>query len=231
MNLIVVSGGYVNLGSGVTHFYNPNNRTQISYEKGISGTYYAGTYTLATQNIAAQHQEGQGLNTSFRGDIDVGYGAADWQWEQGFHLPAMDSATSITAFNGDKLKGDLNVTFTPKTGYTYKLKLQLNGDETAIDTFDSYTSGKNVRLSSETVAYIQSKNKNDTIPLKATLLSYKNGTLIGSKSVTHSVSNVKGLHLMLNGSLKEVMLYVRVNGQWKETTPYIRTNSQWKEGI
>lgn len=199
------------------------------YQKGGGGTYYAGTYTIAYQDVARTHQEGQSYTETISGKIDTPI-TGRWDFSGTVTFPAMDSATPITAFNGDKLKGDLNVTFTAKSGYTYKLQIQLNGDNTAIDTFNSYISGGNVRLSAETVAYIQSKNKNETIPLKATLLSYKSGSLIGTKSATHSVSNTKGLHLKINSVWKEAIPYVRVNGAWKECTPYIM-NNQWKEGI
>ena len=224
ITLTVVSGGHVSWGSGSVEMYNP-------YYSGATGTnYYGGTYTLGYQDITVTHQPGQPYTAAFHGKISTSYGPANWEFEYGMTFPAMDTATSISSFNGDKLKGDLNATFTPTTGYTYKLKISLNGDDNVSDTYDNYVSGTNVRLSSETIAYIQNKIKDKNVTLKATLISYKSGTLIGQTETTLTVSNTKGLHLRINGVWKEALPYVRVNGVWKEAIPYIR-NNQWKEGI
>lgn len=222
--LTVVSGGHVAWSNGSVEYYNPYSWTGLS-------TYYGpGTYTIAYQDVTVTHQDGQAYTETISGKIATSYSAANWSFSGSATFPAMDSATNITDFEGTKLKGDLDVTFTPKTGYTYKLKICLNGDTTAIDTFDNYTSGTTVRLSSTTISYIQNKIKEKEVTLKATLVSYKGATLVGQKEKTLTVSNTKGLHLRVSGAWKEAIPYVRLNGVWKECVPYVR-NNEWKEGI
>lgn len=224
LTLTVVSGGHVSWGSGSVEFYNPYVYTGI-------GTYYgAGTYTLAYTDETVAHEDGQPLTEFISGKITTSYGPANWEFQAYATFPAMDSATNIIAFEGTRLKGDLDVTFTPKEGYTYKLKISLNGNVPTADTYNNYVSGTKVRLSASNIAYIQRVTSSKTITLKATLMSYKSGTLIGQKEKTTNVQDKKGLHIRINGVWKDALPYVRVNGVWKEAVPYLR-NNQWKEGI
>lgn len=206
-------------------FYNPYVQT------GLGTTYYGGTYTLAYADETVAHEDGQPLTEFISGKISTSYGPANWEFQAYATFPAMDSATNIDSFNGTKLKGNLNVTFTAKTGYTYKLKISLNGNVPTADTYNNYVSGRNVKLSASNVAYIQRVTSSKTITLRATLLSYKSGALIGEKTATCNVQDVAGLHLRISGAWKDAIPYVRVNGAWKECVPNVRINNQWKEGI
>ncbi len=227
----LVVQGHVSWSSGVIDFYSPTNRTALSYEVGSQGTWYGGTYTLAQEMTSVTQQPGQELIMGFRGKINTSYSAVNWEFEYSFQLPATDAPTQITSVSGDKLKGDISATFTASSAYNYRLRVVLSKNNSPMQTFSPYTSGQAVRLSEQSLAYINTYDKSSQVKLKLYLETYKGARKIGETYKVLTLSNTKGLHIRINGVWKDAIPYVRINGQWKESIPYARVNNQWKEGI
>ena len=214
--------GHVSWSNAVARFNNPNVEQSLSY------TYYAGDYTLLSQDVTVSH-DSQGEHTeTISGNVTSGY--VSWYFSQSVAFPKINTLTQLESFTGTSITGNFKATYTPGQ-YQYKLAIAIAGVKT-LQVFDNYVSGTNVQFSDNAISQIRAYTTNKTITLAGILQNWSNGAYLGdSKQIEITVKTTNGVSLRVNGTWKEATPYVRVNGAWKEATPYVRVNNQWKEGI
>lgn len=219
--------GSVSWSNGVAHLDLPLPAT----ETGLLPSYGSGDYTLIYQDITVTLDSNGDWSGAFTGRVTSGYTNLNFSGGLTLHY---DLPTQLSTFTGADLYSNFNATFTAKSGYTYTLNL-FDAEDTSepIQAYTTYTSGTDVVLSDASINTLKSRYPDaSTITVGANLLSYKNGTLVGTSSMlTVESKATKGVHLKVNGTWKEAVVSIKINGSWKEATPYSRINGQWKEGI
>lgn len=223
--LHVVPGGSVTFGSSSRRasFWNPNITNALNY------SYGGGDHVLVQQDVTVQH-DSQGQHTeTIAGNVYGGF--VDWNFSVNVDFPRTAKIAPISSFTGDTITGNFKATYTPDSGYTYKLRISIP-NVYMLQKYDNYVSGTDVTLNDASIAYIRNYTNKSTVEIGGVIETYKNGTYVGeSEELKIYPRTTSGVRLRVNGAWKEAVPYVRVNGVWKEAVPYVRVNNQWKEGI
>lgn len=154
-----------------------------------------------------------------------------WDVSGTLTLTKFDRAATINSFTGTDIKSNFNATYTTQvSGLKYKLRISIP-NKVALQTYDNYTSGTNVTLSSSSINYIKEHYPSaKTIQLGGVIETWSGSTWIGDSSEIKITVNIKKpARIRISGAWKEATPYVRVNGAWKEAVPYMRVNGAWKE--
>ena len=192
--------------------------------------YGAGAYRLIYNEIWVGHNDdGSGtavLNWWFNSGI------GSWSGSGNLGLTKIQRSATITSFTGTNIKDAFRATYNSVSGATeYKLRISIP-HIVALQTYNNYSSGAAVYLSTSAIEEIRRRTSGDNVQLGGVIETYKNGSKAGESSeIIINIKINKYAHIVINGGYKEATSYVRVNGQWKEAIPYIGVNGQWKEGI
>ncbi len=138
--------------------------------------------------------------------------------------------STINSFTGNDIKGNFNATYTAQSSaYENRLRISIPTVQ-ALQTFNNYVSGTNVKLSDSAIQAIKSYTSAKTIVLGGVIETWSGSTKIGeSTELTVECVIKKPARIRINGAWKEAVPYIRINNEWKEATPYLRVNGAWKE--
>lgn len=151
--------------------------------------------------------------------------ATDWT-----NLDKIDRQSTINSFTGNDIKGNFSATYTAQSSsYENRLRISIPNVK-ALQTFNNYVSGTNVKLSDSAIQSIKNYTSAKTIVLGGVIETWTGNTKVGESSeLTTTCTIKKPARIRINGAWKEAVPYVRINNQWKEATPYTRVNGVWKE--
>lgn len=143
-------------------------------------------------------------------------------------VPKIIKAAKIDTFTGNSIKGNFAATYTKYSdSYRYKLRISIPNIK-ALDTFDNYVSGTNVKLSQDSITYIKQRYSK-TVTLGGVIETWSGNTQYDSEEINITCKVNSDAKIRVNGVWKDATPYVRVNNQWKEAVPYMRVNGAWKE--
>ncbi len=194
------------------------------------GTYYSrGSYVVIQRDFTFGHDSNGNFSAYIGASISTTYKSGDTGGV--LTLPHIDRQSTINSFSGTAINKDFSATYTAHTNYENRLRISIPRVK-ALQTFNNYSSGSSVRLSSSAQQQIRQYTSAKTIQLGGVIETWNGGTKIGESSeITINVKIPKGLRVKVNNTWKEAIPYVRVNGTWKEARPHVKVSNQWKEGI
>lgn len=194
--------------------------------------WWYGTNDLLTVEKTITH------NADGSGSVNVGgwFGGyfpnwTAWNVSETLTLTKFGRVATINSFTGTDIKNNFNATYTTQvSGLKYKLRISIP-NVIALETYDNYSSGTNVTLSSSSINYIKEHYPSaKTIKLGGVIETWSGTTKVGESSEIEIYVNIKKpARIRVSGAWKEATPYIRVNGQWKEAVPYTRVNGTWKE--
>lgn len=194
------------------------------------GTYYSrGSYVVIQRDFTFGHDSNGNFSAYIGASISTTYKSGDTGGV--LTLPHINRQSKINSFTGTNINSDFSATYTAYTNYENRLRISIP-NVVALQTFNNYASGTDVKLSSSAKQQIKQYTSEKTVTLGGVIETWNGGTKIGESSeINISVKIPKGVHIKVNGTWKEAVPYVRVNGEWKESIPHIKVNGTWKEGI
>lgn len=194
------------------------------------GTYYSrGSYVVIQRDFTFGHDSNGNFSAYIGASISTTYKSGDTGGV--LTLPHIDRQSTINSFSGTAINKDFSATYTAHTNYENRLRISIPRVK-ALQTFNNYSSGSSIRLSSSAQQQIRQYTSAKTIQLGGVIETWNGGTKIGESSeITINVKIPKGLRVKVNNTWKEAIPYVRVNGTWKEARPHVKVSNQWKEGI
>lgn len=194
------------------------------------GTYYSrGSYVVIQRDFTFGHDSNGNFSAYIGASINTTYKSGSTGGT--LTLPKINRQSTINSFTGTDINSNFNATYTAYTNYENRLRISIP-NVVALQTFNNYVSGTNVKLSNSAKQQIKQYTSAKTVTLGGVIETWNGGTKIGESSeINISVKIPKGVHIKVNGTWKEAVPYVRVNGEWKESIPHIKVNGTWKEGI
>lgn len=195
------------------------------------GTWYGnGSYTLVSKDVTVYSDANGNFGATYiDGAISTSYKSGSCGGNA--YLPHIDRQSTINSFSGTAINKNFSATYTAHTNYENRLRISIPSVK-ALQTFNNYSSGSSVRLSSSAQQQIRQYTSAKTIQLGGVIETWNGGTKIGESSeIKINVKIPKGLRVKVNNTWKEAIPYVRVNGTWKEARPHVKVSNQWKEGI
>ena len=189
----------------------------------------AGGYRLKEATFTANHNPDGSGSAHVEGYFTGGLGT--WNLSGNLQLTKISRQSTINSFTGTDINSNFNATYTAYTNYENRLRISIP-NVVALQTFNNYASGTNVKLSNSAKQQIKQYTSEKTVTLGGVIETWNGGTKIGDSSeINISVKIPKGVHIKVDGTWKEAVPYVRVNKEWKESIPHIKVNETWKEGI
>jgi hypothetical protein len=122
---------------------------------------------------------------------------------QSVALDTIARASVINSFSGNDIEGNFSAVFTSySTSFTHKLRISIENGNT-LQTFNNYTSGANVYLSNENVAYLYTyMESRPTVNLSAVVETWNGSTKIGESTAITNTCSIDNALPIITASLE-----------------------------
>ena len=176
----------------------------IKYTLTINGVVYSGnidnydgysTITLKSGSQTVTHNADGTKSISYSFSVTdtsgVTYTSGNASESGTMALTTIARASKIDNFNGNNIEGTFNVGFTSSyNGFTHKLRLSIP-NVTVLETFNNYTSGKDVKFSQTTLSYLYSYTSDKkSINVGAVIETWNGNTKVGESAEIVNVFSV-----------------------------------------
>ena len=201
-----------------------------------TGSFSGGSYTSHTLTLNAstggtvsgggtvyRNPDGKARFTA-KATANSGYRFDGWYSNSSYTALVSSSASYSSTMTADLT---LYAKFVAQYTVTASVSPSGSGTVTGTGTYDTGTSVTVIATPATDYSFVNWTSNGTVVSTSASYTF----TLSSETALIANFKKNSNIHLKLNGSWVDGMMYFKVNGQWVEGKPYIKVNGQWKEGI